>query len=105
MIIKEISIEKYQKLKDQIKELKPEIEVNLLEKDTNLFKLGFSDYTPCDIDIKATKEQLDDLLDMILMFEIDAYDTSDDDEPTEIDESYINYQRYGWIYNFLYYNL
>ena len=101
MIIKEESIETYQALKDGIKELIPEIEVKLLKEDINLFNLGFRSYIPCDIEIIATYEQIDELMDKIIQFEVDAYDTPNGREPKETDENYIKYQRYSWIYSLL----
>ncbi len=101
MIINDESKETYQCLKDYIKELIPEIEVKLLKEDINLFNLGLSNYIPCDIEIIATDVQIDELMDMIIQFEVDAYDTPNGCEPKETDESYIKYQRYSWIYSLL----
>lgn len=100
MIIKEESKETYQYLKDYIKELMPEIEVNSLKEDINLFNLGFRSYIPCEIEIIATDDQIDELMEMIIQFEVDAYDTQNG-EPKETDENYIKYQRYSWIYSLL----
>ena len=100
MIIYNEAKETYQYLKDYIKELIPEIEVKLLKEDINLFNLGFSSHIPCDIEIIATDDQIDELMDMIIQFEVDAYDTPNG-EPKETDESYIKYKRYSWIYSLL----
>lgn len=101
MIIKEESKETYQSLKDGIKELMPEIEVKLLKEDINLFNLGFRSYIPCDIEIIATDDQIDELMDMIIQFEVDAYDTPNGKEPKETDKNYIKYKKYNWIYSLL----
>lgn len=101
MIIKEESKEIFQALKDCINELKPEIEVKLLKEDINLFNLGFRSFIPCDIEIIATDNQIDELMDMIIQFEVNAYDTPNGIEPKETDENYIKYQKYGWIYGLL----
>lgn len=54
-------------------ELRPNVKVNILDGDVNLYKLGFIDYYPCVLEIYMSEEEIDDLMDEILDMEINAF--------------------------------
>lgn len=101
-MICEMNIDMYESLKECLSELNSEIEVSLLSSDPMLQKLGFSEKIPCTVDVRATKEQIDKLSDMIIDFEISAYNTPDGSEPKESDEDYQKFCKYGWLCEFFY---
>ncbi|NCC16948.1 MAG: hypothetical protein EOM28_11525 [Clostridia bacterium] len=90
MIIKTV-IETYELLKERIAEIAPEIQVDLITSDENLFKLGFTDRIPCVVEIVATEDQINRLIDLCYDFEASGYDFP------EKSPEYIKYKRYAWI--------
>lgn len=93
--------ETYKKLKERIAEIMPEINVNLITEDNMLRKLGFVDFVPCTIELQATEEQLEELYDMCIQFEIDVFNTPDGKYPSKNDPYYLKYLRYTWIADWL----
>ena len=91
----------YEKLKACLSEIYPQIEVKLISQDPMLKNLGFVDYIPCEIELCGTEEQIGDLENMIIGFEIDAYSTHDD-YPKPDNPLYIKHLKYDWIANLLY---
>lgn len=90
MIIKTV-IETYKLLKERIAEIAPEIQINLISSDENLFKLGFTDRIPCIIEIVATEDQINRLIDLCYDFENYGFDSP------ENSPEYIKHKRYTWI--------
>lgn len=66
-----------------------------------LKELGVVETVPCKIGLNITKEQRDEMLDMVLQFEIDAFNTLDGKEPSENSVEYKNYCKYNWLLDFL----
>ncbi len=95
-------LEVYNKLKECLSEIYPEVEVRLISSDPTLKKLGFVDKVPCQIEVCASKLQIEEICDMAIDFEIGAYNTPDGSDPNEDDESYKKYLRYGWLFDFFY---
>ena len=95
-------LQTYLKLKAQLSEICPQIEVKLISQDPKLKELGFSDYIPCEIELCGTDAQIEELEDMIFNFETDAFNTSDEAYPPLDDHNYILYSKYGWIANLIY---
>ena len=86
-------LQTYLKLKEQLSEIYPQIEVKLISQDPKLMELGFSDHIPCEIELCGTDEQIEELEDMVFNFETDAFNTSDGDYPPPDDHYYILYSR------------
>ena len=103
MII-ETDIPTYEKLKNCMSEWRPDIEIELLATDPAFQSLGFSDTIPCTIEIKATEDEILELMDAAMDLETSAYMAEDDPKATreEIREAYAEYERYGWLYSFFY---
>lgn len=97
----ETELNTYFKLKKGIGELMPDINVNLITKDTALYELGFSKEIMCTIDIEAADEQIEELKDLCYQFEIDAFNTLDGSYPRLTDPNYIKYEKYTWIADWL----
>ncbi len=92
-MISKTDIETYKLLKERIAEIAPEIQVNLISSDENLFNLGFTDHIPCVIEIVATKNQIIHLTELCYDFEESGYDFP------ENSPEYKKYKRYTWIAN------
>ena len=73
MIIKDIPQSQAQRLLAALKELRPSIEAAIVVEDPALLKLGLVQETPCTIEINATDEEINALVDEIDHMEIDAY--------------------------------
>ncbi|MCQ2015093.1 hypothetical protein [Clostridium butyricum] len=92
----------YLRLKKGIGNLIPDINVNLIIKDTALYKLGFSKEIMCTIDIEATDDQIEELRDICYQFEIDAFNTLDGSARAVTDPDYIKYEKYTWIADWIF---
>ncbi|MDP4133363.1 MAG: hypothetical protein Q8882_05065 [Bacillota bacterium] len=97
----ETDMETYLRLKQCLSEIYPQVEVTLLKSDPMLKKLGFVETVPCKIELNITKAQRDKIRDMVLQFEINAFNTIDGKYPPENSMEYKNYYKYGWIFDFL----
>jgi hypothetical protein len=97
----ETNIDNYKRLKTCLSEIYPEVEVKLISSDPMLKELGFVDKVPCQVEVCATKEQIDEIRNMAIDFEVMAFNTPDGDYPKDNDEDYIKYARYGWLFDFL----
>lgn len=94
-------IPNYLRLKKCLSEIYPQVEVKLISSYPILKKLGFVDKVPCQIEVCATEEQIQEIRDMAIDFEVAAYDGPDNYYPDEKDEAYQKYVRYGWLFDFL----
>lgn len=68
------SAELYQTL---LSEFKPNWNVEIVEEDYNLYKLGFSDEISCSVHLDVSYEQIRELHDEIIDMETDAYMNED----------------------------
>lgn len=59
--------------KSLIMELRPEWNVQVVEQDYNLYKLGFVDEVPCSLEMDVTIEKIEELYDAIIDMEISVY--------------------------------
>lgn len=91
----------YIKLKECIAEIAPDIKVEFITEDVNLYNLGFVKNIPCSINIIASEKRIEELINICIQFEIDAFNTLDGEYPKESDEAYKKYIRYAWIYDIL----
>lgn len=99
MLIKDIPKKDCLKLKECIGELMPSVKVNLIAEDTNLHKLGFTNEIMCTVELNLSDEQREELIEMCIDFETDAFMYEPVDEQSE---AYKNYVRYSWIVDFFY---
>lgn len=97
----ETDIPTYLELKECLSEIYPQVKVNLISSDPMLKKLGFVDEVPCQIEICATEEQIQEIRDVAIDFEVDAFNVPNNYYPNENDEAYKKYVRYGWLFDFL----
>lgn len=74
-------------------------EIDIVRSDAK--KLGFVDEVPCQIEVCATEEQIQEIRDIALDFEFEAYDGPENYYPDEDDEAYQKFVRYGWLFDFL----
>ena len=73
MIIPDISQTLAELYKSLILELRPDWDVQVIEEDYNLYKLGFIDDIPCSLKIEIAIEQIERLYDEIIDMEIGVY--------------------------------
>ena len=95
--------EHYDALQQFVREVYPQLKVTLVEVDEMLFNLGFSDKVPCIVKIEVTEEQVDEILDITMWYEINAFN-NECDYNYENDPDYILYEKYGWIWDLFYNN-
>ena len=95
----EVTLEEYEKLKEALAEVFPNIEVELLVRDDALYNLGFTDKTPCIIDLKASEEQFDEIIEFAIDLEVEVYNVPDDRKIDKNDTSYIKFEKYGWLFS------
>lgn len=65
-------LKEYEKMKECLAELHPEIDLELISCDYALATLGFAESPPCAIHVSLTREQMDILLDELDMFDMDT---------------------------------
>ncbi|MBR0508814.1 MAG: hypothetical protein IJJ85_01720 [Clostridia bacterium] len=73
MLIKDIPTENAKRLISAIEDLRPGMNVKVIAEDTALFDLGHSHFIPCSIEIEATEEEIDALVDEVYQMEADAW--------------------------------
>lgn len=73
MIVSDISQTLAESYKSLILELRPDWNVQVIEEDYNLYKLGFIDDIPCSLKIEIEIEQIEQLYDEIIDMEIGVY--------------------------------
>ena len=100
-MIYETKMNVYLKLKECLSELCPEIEVKLISSDPMLKVLGFVDDVPCKVEVCASDSRIEEIRDMVMEFETDAFNTPDGEYPNTTNSDYIKYLRYGWMFDFL----
>lgn len=100
MLKTEITKEEYKVLAEYFAEYHPGIKVNLIVCDDNLEKLGFCKSAPCIVSMDLDFEKADEIMDQLVDFEIEAcYDHT-----YPKDNFYISrYEKYGWIYDLIFY--
>ena len=77
MIIYDIPKDRARKLIAAIADLRPNLSVNITTEDTTLYNLGLVDFIPCSVEIQATEEEIDDLVEDVFQMEADAYNFDD----------------------------
>ena len=95
----EISLDKYEKLKQCLSEIHPEIAVTLVSFDYALASMGFAEQPPCTVDVDLTEEGCRELLDELMQYEIDAYNQEGSYYKIKKTPQYQKYLRYGWMWD------
>ena len=67
----------FQRLTKCLAEIYPQATVELLASDPALRDLGFAHEIPCTIETHATQEQINEIKEMAIQFEIDAINSAD----------------------------
>lgn len=93
----ELSLEVYEKMKQCLSEIHPEIILNLVSCDYQLASLGFVKSPPCVVEFDLTDEQMNNLLDELMELETDSVEMPKDSP------EYQAYEKYGWMWSYLYY--
>lgn len=96
-MIYETDMPTYEDLVKCMSELYPEIKIELKSSDPMLAKLGFVEKIPCEIDVQATEEQIKNIMDDAIDFEVAAF--SIDNEKSK---EWKLYERYGWLFDFFF---
>lgn len=99
----EMDKDSYDTLQEFVREVYPQIKVSLVEADGMLFNMGFSDRVPCIVKIEVTEEQVNEILDITMWYEINAFN-NECDYNYKNDHDYMLYEKYGWIWDFFYNN-
>lgn len=102
MLIEIEDIKVYEQLKNDLLEIYPQVKIELLHVDKALFDLKISSTIPCTINIDATEEQIEEIMDRVMKFETDAFNTPDGSLPSDDNPDYLLYKKYGWIWSFFY---
>lgn len=96
----DIDYDLYLELKEYLEELYPQIEIRLISSDPMLKALGFVEKIPCTVEILATDEQIEEIQDKALSFELAVYYGNSDRYPNKNDPEYILYLKYECLANF-----
>ena len=86
-------------LEEFIEVNKLKIEIVSVIKDEPLYKLGFSDYIPCIVEINATDKAIDEASEIANDYEINAFNTPNSKYPSSDNEEYKLYKKYRWIWD------
>ena len=86
-------------LEEFIEVNKLKIEIISVAKDEPLYKLGFSAYIPCIVEINATEKAIEEASEIANDYEINSFDTSNSKHPSSDNEEYNLYKKYGWIWD------
>lgn len=89
----------YENLVRCMSELYPNIKIELKSSDPMLARLGFVKEIPCEVDVQATEEQIENIMDDAIGFEAAAFNIDD-----EKSKEWKLYERYGWLWSFFYNN-
>ena len=73
MLLKDIKKDQAEKLITAISDLRPDIRIRIVAEDEMLFKLGFTQYLTCSVDIDMSEEAVSELVEEVQQMEIDAY--------------------------------
>lgn len=84
-------------------ELYPKTKIELLSCDETLERLGFCQSAPCSFKLYLSDDEYLMILDELMQMEVDAYNTSDGENPPESDPLYQRYLKYGWMWDILFY--
>ena len=94
MFYLDTDIDTYIKLNKLLPEIWSGIQMRLLSCDYNLQRLGFVEKPPCCVEIELTRDEMDELLDKLMNFEVDVYMYDNEtDSP-----AYQDYCRYVWMW-------
>lgn len=94
----EIDIPTYERLRACLSERYPDVKVRLIASDPMLKKLGFVEAVSCTIDLIATQEQAEQIMDDAIDLEVAAFNVDD-----ERSEEWKLYEQYGWLFDFFLY--
>lgn len=106
MQIKDIPKEHMDKLISAIADLRPAMHIRVISEDTALYQLGFVQYVPCLIEIDASDEEIEELVEEVQQMEIDAWNFDEHDlkkpEVAKLHKELKNkYYRYAIIEGYL----
>ncbi len=87
----------YEKIKELLPDIWPNIQIRLMSEDSNLVRLGFVDSVPCVVELDVDEKQFEEILYSFYDLEVDAYNTEDGKDPPQNDPFYQKYLKYGWI--------
>ena len=102
MVYLEIIKTEYECLKEYLAQYFPEVKIELLVCDDNLENLGFCKSAPCRVAVDVDNEMVDDIMEHLMDFEIDAFNTKDGKHPKDNNPHYILYRKYGWLWDLFY---
>ena len=90
-----MSLKEYERLRQSLSEIHPEILFEVVSCDYALAALGFVSSPPCEFTVNVTNDKLEELLDELMDLEINAVGLP------EHTEAYRRYQKYGWMWDVL----
>ncbi len=94
MFYLDTDIDTYIELNKLLPEVWSGVQVRLLSCDYNLQRLGFVEKPPCRVEIELTRDEMFELLDKLMDFEVNVYMYDDmEDSP-----AYQDYCRYIWMW-------
>lgn len=95
----EMTKEEYVSLKEFIDINKLDIEILSVVTDEQLFNLGFVEKLLYVVELKATKKAIENASEIAMGYEINEYNTPNEDYLSEDDEDHKLYEKYGWIWD------
>ena len=91
----------YEYIRDCLLEVFPEVKVDVISEDYNLYKLGFVDSPPCEIEIVASKKKIEEILDYCIDLEVSVFNVGPNGNVDPYSDAYKNYERFERLFNLL----
>lgn len=102
MIQIQVNTDEFQKIKNLLPDICPEVFFELKCQDHNLVNFGICDNAPCIVEFDLSIDDFYEILDLLNDLEIDAFNTNSGMDPEADDYAYKKYLKYGCLYNILY---
>ena len=95
-----ISDEEYMELLRLLPEIVPDLKFTLMIKDDNLKEFGFVKSAPCIVNFETDAEGFENILDMLMDIETEAFNLFEEEEDSAEFEKYQRYKNlWGILYN------
>lgn len=99
MLVVEITGDAFEQVQECLQELFPDVTVELISKEISLPN-GLE--IPCAFSLNVSWQKLEDMMQTLMQYEIDAFNTDARELPAADDPYFLQYKRYGWLWDLFY---
>ncbi len=89
-------------IRERLHDIFPNVKFSLAVCDENLQTMGLCSDAPCIVALDLYNSDFSEMMDELMQLEVDAYITSDGDDPDEDNPLYQRYLRYGMLWDIFY---